>query len=269
LSLENKIANWVDLGIMHYSEAMNIQDRLIELRGRNLIADTILAVRHPLTVSFGADEKNNQFSDLFLAKVAGEYGDISHSSLQDYLLRRGIPFVKSFRGGGATVFAPGQFVFYPIVNHTEITGSHELDVGAYKNKIYFALFDSLKNMGVDGINMGSQESFQTRAERRDVWLNRGGITYKMGSKGIGIKGKVAYNGFAINVDKDGISDSWIVNQCGYRPEEVKLWTVEHEIGRPVAPSNVYAAVQKAVSNNFGYSGFNYSSTGQLEVAHAS
>lgn len=265
MSLENKIANWIELGIMPYEEVMQIQDRLVELRASGIIPDTIISVQHPLTVSFGASKQHNQFSDLFLSRVRQAYGNTDENSILEYLSYNGASFSLSNRGGGATVFAPGQFAFYPVVNHCAITGSHSLDIGAYKSAIYRNLFQSLRNLGVEGIEVSSSLDYATRNERKDAWIEREGVTLKMGSKGIGMKGDVAYHGFALNVTKEGISGSWMVNQCGYRPEEVKLWSVEHELNKKVEPRRVYDAVQKAIMANFRYSGFQKIDLKNLEV----
>lgn len=255
MTLEEKIAHWTELGITPYSEAMRIQNELVEARKKDLIPDTILSLQHPLTVNFGASSKDNQFSDELIQKVKSLYGHANDENVIKYLESLNIPFVISERGGGATVFAPGQYVFYPVVKHSGITGSHNLDLGAYKAVIYKTLFDSLKNLGVDGVNVGSSQSFATRNERRDAWIVRDGVTHKMGSKGFNVKEGVAYNGFALYVDAESVGKNWIVNQCGYRPDEVKLWTVEHEIGRKFNPQEVYGAVQNAMMSNFGYKGF--------------
>jgi len=255
VNLENKIASWIELGIKPYDEVMEIQKKLVELRTNRLISDTIISVQHPLTVSFGASKQHNQFSDLLLFVVKKQYGNVEMESILDYLSRQKTSFSLSDRGGGATVFAPGQFVFYPVVNHCDITGSHPLDVGAYKSVIYRTLFQSLRNMGVEGIKVSSSLDYSTRNERKDAWIEREGFTLKMGSKGIGMKGNVAYHGFALNATIDGISRSWMVNQCGYRPEEVKLWSVENELNKKVEPKDVYDSVQKAIALNFGYTDF--------------
>ncbi len=253
MNLEGRIANWVELGVMPYNEVMEIQRKLVEMRKKDLIGDTVLSVQHPLTVSFGADEKNNQFSEELLRRVAERYGSHSPQHIERYLMDNRIPFDRTSRGGGATVFAPGQFLFYPIVDHMQVTGSHQFDVGAYKLKIYETMFGSLANLGVNGIKTGSSEAFRTRDERRDVWTNRDGVTHKMGSKGIALNGNVAYNGFALYVDESGIANNWMVNQCGYTPEEVRLWSVEQELGRKIHPDEVYNATKKSIIQNFGYS----------------
>lgn len=262
-----RIANWMELGVRPYDETMRLQNRLVELRRNNVIGDTILSVQHPLTVNFGASTNDNQFSEVLLSLVRQKYGDSSHENVMRYLSDDGVSFSMNDRGGGATVFAPGQFVFYPIVNNSIVTGSHPLDVAAYKNVIYKTLFDSLRNMGVSGINVGSQESYATRNERRDAWIERNGVTLKMGSKGFKIDRGVAHHGFALYVQGEGIAHNWMVNQCGYRPNEVKLWSVEQELGRQIHPQEVYGAVQKAIVDNFRYDALIHSQK-PLEVEHA-
>jgi len=255
LNLEGKIANWVELGTMPLIEARKLQDKLVELRAQGLIVDTILSVQHPLTVSFGNDGENNAFSQELLAKVLEEYGSSHSSFVERYLTTKEVPMITSKRSGGATVFAPGQYVFYPIVDHTQVTDSHKLDIKAYKSKIYAVMFDALRDLGVNGINTGSAESFKTRQERRDVWVNREGATYKMGSKGVALHRNIAYDGFVLHIDKAGIAHNWMVNQCGYKPHEVRLWSVEQELGKRPSPEEVYASVQRAIAKNFGYGSF--------------
>ena len=253
--MENKTANWTELGVRPYDEVMRMQNTLVKLRASDAIGDTILSVQHPISINFGASQRDNQFSELLLGRVRKRYGNIEPDSVVKYLADEGISFHYSDRGGGATAFAPGQYVFYPIVKHGAITGKPSIDIGAYKSRIYLVLFDSLNNLGVNGIQVSDHQQFRDRNERRDAWIVRDGVTLKMGSKGIKISGDVAYHGFALYVDRDCILPNNMVNQCGYAPDEVKLWTVEHELGQPVSPSSVYDSVKSAMSRHFGYSGF--------------
>ncbi len=256
MSLESTVAKWIELGVRPYEEVMKMQAVLVKLRSSDSIPDTVLSVQHPLSINFGASHKDNQFSESLLRRVKEDYGNCKHDSVLRYLTEQRISFHQSDRGGGATAFSPGQYVFYPIVKHAAITGKPPLDIAAYKNLIYSALFDSLKNLGIEGVNVSNQQSFTDRNERKDAWIERAGVTLKMGSKGIKISGDVAYHGFALYVEKNCIIPNQWVNQCGYRPEEVKLWTVEHELGRKVSADEVYGAVKNAIGKNFGYSHFN-------------
>ena len=255
MKLEKRVANWIDLGIRPYDKTMSIQNALVKLRAGDAVRDTILAVQHPLCINFGASRINNQFSELLRSRVREKYGSDEHEFIIRYLSDQGVLFYQSDRGGGATVFAPGQYIFYPIVKHSAITQKPSIDIGTYKSKVYGVLFDSLNNLGVKEINVSDQQQFRDRNERRDIWLHRNGKTLKMGSKGIKISADVAYHGFALYVDAESVKPNELVNQCGYTPEEVTLWTVEQELGRKIVPYEVYAAVQDAFRKNFGYSGF--------------
>lgn len=255
MSLEHKVAHWMDLGLQPYHVTMCLQDELVERRQRGIIPDTILAVQHPTTVSFGRDSTNNQFSEELLLKVRSPYSNYDEQAVLEYLSGHDIGFHRTNRGGGATVFAPGQYIFYPIVDHVAITGSNMWDMQTYKEKIYRVLFDSLINLGVQGVSTGSQESYKTRNERKDIWITREGKTLKMGSKGISFKRSIAYNGFGLYIDANCVRSMELVHPCGYKPGEVKLWTVEEEIGRPIKQDEVYAAVQKALGKHFGYTHF--------------
>ncbi len=253
--MEDKTVTWINLGVQPYDGVMRLQDALVKLRKSDKIGDTILAVQHPVTVNFGHSQKDNQFSDLLLSRVRERYGSEDSENVMCYLSDEGISFCHSDRGGGATVFAPGQYIFYPIVKHSAITKRPAIDIGAYKSKIYGVLFDSLTNLGVRGINVSDQQQFRDRNERRDVWIIRDGKTLKMGSKGIKFTRDVAYHGFALYVDADCVKPNEIVNQCGYTPDEVALWTVEQELGRKIKPAEVYDAVKKAFSAHFRYDEF--------------
>ncbi|MEK6847244.1 MAG: hypothetical protein AABY16_03695 [Nanoarchaeota archaeon] len=255
MTLEDKTVNWIDLGVQPYEKVIKLQDTFVKLRRREAVRDTIIAVQHPLIVNFGHSQRDNQFSDLLLARVRDRYGSTEHENVLRYLSDEGIAFYQSDRGGGATAFAPGQYVFYPIVKHSAITGRPSIDIIAYKSRIYGVLFDSLHNLGIKEIKVSDQQQFRDRNERRDVWLTRDGKTLKMGSKGIKVSGDVAYHGFVIYVDAGSVKINELVNQCGYRPDEVNLWTVEQELGRSIAPTEVYDAVRKAFTKNFGYTSF--------------
>jgi len=257
MSLEKKVANWVELGVMPYQETYKLQEELVKLRRDNKIGDVILAVQHPLEVSFGSDRPNNTFSDLLLSQVKDVHGEnFTHEDVVEYLMKNyGADFSQVSRGGGATVIAPGQFVYYPVVLHSEITGK-ALDVANYKTRIYSAMFDSLQALGVSDLNVGSDKSYRTRRERRDVWVQRDGTSLKMGSKGIRFSGKVAHHGFVLYAHEEGVKNFWMVNPCGYTHDEVTVASVESFLGRSIGVDEINSAVKSAIKLNFGYDKIN-------------
>lgn len=251
MSLEDRVAYWVDVGLRPYQEVYALQTRLADLRETGSIPDVILAVQHPLEVNFGSAVPYNKFSDVLLEKVRLAKGSVDHVRVVEYLAEQNILFSETSRGGGATVLAPGQYVFYPIVDHQKITGK-SFDMADYKSRIYRILFESLTALGVVDLQLGSDESYATRKERRDVWIQRDGKSLKMGSKGLRFKQKVAYHGFVLYVDDRGVEPFWLVNPCGYSPDEAVVTSVEKELGRNINPVDVYGHVRAAVQKNLGY-----------------
>jgi lipoate-protein ligase B len=247
MSLEDKIAHWVDLGTMPYRDVYDLQLRMVDARRKELIPDTILSVQHPLTVSFGSDKPNNLFSDNLLDEVRNIMGNAEHENVLSYLGKKGIDFVEVSRGGGATVLAPGQFVYYPVVNIGDLKNMEE-----YKNKIYKTLFSSLKNLGVNDINISERKNFETRLDRKDAWIQRNGVTLKMGSKGIRYSNGIAHQGFVLYIDDKGIEHFGLVKPCGYSPEEVSITSVESELGNQVYSGDVHYNVRESIAEHFGY-----------------
>ena len=263
MTLEKRVAYWVDLGVTHYADTYNLQRRVAEARKQDLIPDVILATQHYPLVSFGSDQPNNQFSDSFLQAVQERYGSQERDSIMTALADRGINFMQSSRGGGATVLAPGQLVYYPVTKHEEVTGKI-LDMGVYKAKVYSIMFETLEKLGVEGIKVGTQDGYETRRNRRDVWKERDGVSLKMGSKGLKFSGPVAYHGFVLYVDKKGLDDFTLVKPCGYDPSEVRATSVEEELGRIVPHGAVHEEVQRNFAKHFGYEGLVTMSQTELE-----
>jgi len=252
MSLDDKVAYWVDLGTTPYQETFQLQLNLAELRRKNGTPDIILATQHLPEVSFGNIERDNQFSNAFLNQMESRYGPIyTQEQILDELRERGIGFSKTARSGGATVFSPGQLVYYPITAHQEITGS-QLDISTYKRKIYEIMFSSLQSLGVNGIQTGSDQAYATRNERKDIWIQKNGIPLKMGSKGIKFSGSVAYHGFSLYINHEGLEHMHLVKPCGYTPDEAQTISVEEVVGRRIPDFQVHQSVLGSIQQTFGY-----------------
>ena len=236
---------------MGYQETYDLQLKMAEARRNEIIPDTILAVQHPLTVSFGSSRENNKFGDSLIEEVRQKYNLVSNEKVIEYLGNKGIDFVEVSRGGGATVLAPGQFVYYPVLNYVPLVGNVP-NIDKYKGMIYQTMFESLKGLGVKGINIGTDSRVSTRRDRRDVWIQRNGRSLKMGSKGVKFSKGVVHQGFVLYVNEEGIENFGLVKPCGYNHSEVSVSSVEKEIGKSVNTSEVNYRVRKALVNNFSY-----------------
>ena len=79
------------LGVIHYQEALALQEDLVRQRQQELIPDTVLLLEHPPVITLGR-------------RTSGDY------LLDGY----GIEVVRTGRGGEITWHGPGQLVAYAI-----------------------------------------------------------------------------------------------------------------------------------------------------------
>jgi lipoate-protein ligase B len=111
-------ASLLDLGMVEYGEAWNLQKALAERRVRDEIPDTLLLLEHPHVITLGMKT--------------------SPANLNP----QGVPVFKVERGGDATYHGPGQLVGYPIVK------LHDHDVRRHVKVIEKALVGSVGRFGI-------------------------------------------------------------------------------------------------------------------------
>ena len=142
-----------------------------------------------------------------------------------------------------------------MVDHTKITGEKDYlrSLAPYKKLIYGVLFKTLHVLGVEGINIRSTESYETRNERRDVWIQRNGISLKMGSKGIKLEKNAALYGFALFVDNACVQPFSLVKPCGYEPHGVRIASIEEVLKRRVPHDEINEKVKNQIKEHFKYS----------------
>ena len=85
--------NLLDLGSRDYAEVWNLQRKLLELRVKKAIPDTLVLVEHPHVFTVGKG-------------IAGEVPATVE----------GVRVFRIERGGQWTYHGPGQLVGYPILN---------------------------------------------------------------------------------------------------------------------------------------------------------
>ena len=157
-----------DLGIMRWSEALENQRELVELRKSGAISDQLLFVEHQHVVTMG---RNGHHENL-LAEP-------------ELLARSGIEFFETDRGGDVTYHGPGQIVGYPILDLRE----WKRDVHAYVRAIEQVIIDTLVGFGIESWREAVATGFWTNKE-------------KIAAIGVHISRWVTSHGFALNVDTD-------------------------------------------------------------------
>jgi lipoate-protein ligase B len=192
----------VHLGIAPYSEAWDLQARLVEARVTgSLTNDVVLVLEHPAVFTLG---KRGGRENLLVP--------------EDVLTRHGIPIVQVERGGNITYHAPGQLVLYPIV-HLERAGIKVVDMVDRLEEVM------IRTCADWGIRAGRN------ALNRGVWVG----LKKIGAIGIAVRRGVSFHGMALNVNIDLTPFGWI-QPCGL--EGVGVTSMPTEAGQDISMADV-------------------------------
>src|SRR5665647_618422 len=89
----------VDLGIIDYMKAFELQNKLLQLRQQDKIGDVLLLLEHPPVLTIG---RSGHRSNLLVS--------------EEQLKSQGVNVYDVNRGGDITYHGPGQIVGYPIVH---------------------------------------------------------------------------------------------------------------------------------------------------------
>jgi lipoate-protein ligase B len=165
----------VQLGVVPYAEALELQLRLRDMRQAGEIADTLLLLEHPPVYTRG---RRTEAHDLPMG--------------EDWYRAQGIEVHDADRGGRVTYHGPGQLVGYPIM----CIG----DVPAYVHTMEKAVIAALADEGIHA---------EVRAGLTGIWAGDA----KIGSIGVHVSRGVTTHGFAVNVDNDLQPFEWVV-PCG-------------------------------------------------------
>jgi lipoate-protein ligase B len=204
-----------DLGLVEYSQALTLQESLVEKRRRGEGQngqngnDTLLLLEHPpvFTLGRGADES--------------------------FVLNpRQVPVHRVSRGGQVTFHGPGQLVGYPIL----ALPHHRRDVHAYIRSLENVLIDTLAVYGLQA---------QQREGLTGVWLGE----QKIASIGVGLRRWVTFHGFALNVDPD-LSYFNDIIPCGLHG--VQMTSMAQALGCRIALDEVKVRLAEIFADTFGY-----------------
>ncbi len=179
--IENhKKINVIELGIIDYEEALEIQEKLLQLRKRNYIGDTMLILEHEPVITIG---KRGSQNNILVPR--------------EYLAGQGVKVCSIGRGGDVTYHGPGQIVGYPIMHFQDhVPGVREL-------------VRSLEEIFIQLLNNHYQIKAGRDSEHPGVWVG----TDKITAIGLLIRSGVTMHGFAFNVNTDLTAFQWILS-CG-------------------------------------------------------
>ena len=169
------------LGRVRYTDALDLQARLVRERRAGAIPDTLLLLEHDPVFTLG---RNARRENLLLSEEA--------------LHERGFDVFETGRGGDVTYHGPGQVVGYPILD----LSPNRQDVHRYVRDLEEVMIRTCADYGVEAGRV---------AGLTGVWVGAD----KIGAIGVRISRWVTSHGFAFNVSTDLAAFDLIV-PCGIR-----------------------------------------------------
>jgi lipoyl(octanoyl) transferase len=203
----------MNLGLVGYQEAWDLQRSLAAAVTQGAIPDTVLFLEHPPTITLGRRT---------------EEGEVHIPEGVD------VAIVETDRGGKSTYHGPGQLVCYPILNLKR----YGQDVKKYCRDLEEALIQTLASYELDA----------TRIEGlTGVWLES--PPRKIASIGIHITKWVTTHGYALNVDLDPAPFTEWITACGI--EDAMFTSIARELGREITVDEVRPKAAEAFADVFG------------------
>jgi lipoyl(octanoyl) transferase len=162
----------VDVGLVRYTESLELQRRLVEARKVHAIPDVLVFCEHPHVITLGRS------------------GKLEHLRAGNQLLSQmNVEFQSTDRGGDITYHGPGQIVGYPILDLTE----HRRDVRWYVEQLEETMIRATADFGVAA----------HRSEgRHGIWVDAAGGEEKLAALGVHLSRWATSHGFAYNVSTD-------------------------------------------------------------------
>lgn len=109
----------LDLGVVEYGRALELQRNLAAERSRDEVGDTLILLEHPHVITLG------------------------RKTSPENLQPQGVPVFTVERGGDATYHGPGQLVGYPVIK------LRDHDVRRHVRNIERALVSAVRRFGVE------------------------------------------------------------------------------------------------------------------------
>ncbi|MGA2000232.1 MAG: lipoyl(octanoyl) transferase [Terriglobales bacterium] len=252
------IISVVQLGTVDYSTGLRLQQRLIELRKNNEIANVLLLLEHTPVITLGRNARR----DNVLAS-------------DELLKQRGVELFECDRGGDVTYHGPGQLVGYPIFDLRSFLGpdGQKKTLGAvdYVRRLEEALVRTCADYGIPTERVAGMTGVWTqiatsiaavipsedapRRERPGVGREQGAsesrdpysspeTQAKIAAIGVHISRGVTSHGFALNVNTD-LDNFNLIVPCGISTRPVT--SLQRALGRAIALDEV----AQSVARNFG------------------
>ena len=211
-------SNVIDLGLIGYVQAWELQKRVVAARKADAIGDVLLFCEHPHAITLG---RNGNRANLLAS--------------ESVLRQKGVAYFESSRGGDITYHGPGQIVGYPVLD----LGAIKRDVVWYVRMLEEVMIRAAADFGV---------AAGREAGKTGVWVGQGAAAEKLAAIGIHVSRWVTSHGFAFNVATDLRYFDLIV-PCGILKR--KATSLEKLLGRQVQLKDVRSRLAQHFGDVFG------------------
>jgi lipoate-protein ligase B len=195
----------IDLGLIEYKKAWDIQRSLWARRVDDLLPDVFLLLEHPHVITLG------------------RRGNRTHLHATESILKSmGVSLYHVERGGDVTYHGPGQIVGYPILS----LRGYGYRVIQYVDQLEEVIIRVLADFGIEG---------RRDSLNRGVWVEGD----KIASIGVAIKRFVSFHGFALNYETD-LKYFDLMNPCGL--EGKKITSMKKLLGREIPRASLVETI---------------------------
>ena len=210
----NRTAWYVDLDLMDFSRAHELQLKILEARTSGKIdRDVVLILEHPPVFTIG------------------RRGKLDHLKVSStFLSAAGMDLLHIERGGDITFHGPGQLVLYPIF-HLRQAG---LGVVDFVERLEELMICTAGELGVSAVR---------NQRNHGIWVDG----RKMGFIGIAVRHHVSFHGIALNVNLSLEPFTWI-DPCGL--QDVQVTSLNLESDRMVSVNAAKAALVRHIEDVF-------------------
>ncbi len=219
-SADARVCAAINLGLIGYAEACDLQRRLVAARKTGAAPHLLLVCEHPHVVTLGRN------------------GDIRHLRASDALLAgKNVQFHHTNRGGDITYHGPGQIVAYPILQLAQI----RRDVVWYVRQLEEVMIGVTAAFGIQAVRIPGCTG---------VWVRPAPAApgEKLGAIGVHISQWVTSHGLAYNVSTD-LSYFDLIVPCGIA--DCRTTSLQKLLRRPVTPAEVLPHLLNQFGRAFG------------------
>jgi len=196
----------IDLGLMDYEKAWELQHQFWSKRAEGVLPDLLLFLEHPHVITLG------------------RRGNRSHLVASSEVLEEmKIPLFHVERGGDVTYHGPGQIVVYPILDLKE----YGYRLIRYIGQLEEVILCVLKDFGIKG---------RRDPLNRGVWVDG----EKIASVGVAVKRWVSFHGFSLNYQAD-LKYFELINPCGL--EGRKMTSMGKILGEGIAREQLVESIR--------------------------